>query len=111
MTLAVSGGRPREVYKDSPSVRFMRDTAWTKDGGRLLFIGVPGTPREIYSVSAEGGEPQPTGMGAGLHDLYFLSMHPDGKQIVFADEQWRNQLWVLNNLRPPDLGEVKLIRV
>jgi hypothetical protein len=50
-------------------------------------------------------------MGAGLHDLYFLSMHPDGKQIVFADEQWRNQLWVLNNLRPPDLGEVKLIRV
>jgi Tol biopolymer transport system component len=94
MTVSSGGGEPKEVYKSSePSP--LRSTMWTKDGRRLFFLsGVP--TREMFVLPAEGGEPDP--LGIGLHDLYFLNLHPDGKEIVFADEQWNNQLWVLANL-------------
>jgi Tol biopolymer transport system component len=100
MTVATTGGEPKEVYRASPP--YLKNTVWSKDGRRLFFMtgflpsGIPAS--EIYSVPAEGGEPQP--LGIKLHDLYFLSLHPDGKQLVFADEQWNNQLWVLKNLFP-----------
>jgi len=81
-------------------------TVWSNDGRRLFFMIGTGEYRraDIYSIPAEGGEPQP--LGIGLHDLYFLSLHPDGKQIAFADEQFDNQLWVLKNL----FGEAKASR-
>ena len=94
MTMSSSGGEPREVYNSSEPLPW-RSTLWSKDGHRLFFIrGVPA--RELFTIPAAGGEPQ--ALGIGLHDLYFLSLHPDGKQIVFADEQWNNQLWVLKNV-------------
>lgn len=95
MTLATSGGEPKEVYRTSPP--WIEGTAWTSDGRRLLFSwGLANASREIFTIPAEGGEPQP--LGIGLHVLYYLNIHPDGKQIAFVDEQWNNQLWVLKNL-------------
>ena len=96
MTLPCSGGTPKEVYKSSEGIPW-RSAMWSKDGRRLFFIqGI--LVRDLFTISAEGEKPQP--LGIGLHDLYFLNLHPDGKQIVFADEQWNNQLWVLKNLFP-----------
>jgi Tol biopolymer transport system component len=95
MTLATSGGEPKEVYRASSN--WIEGTAWTGDGRRLLFSwGLSDDSREIFTIPAEGGEPQP--LGIGLHVPYYLNIHPDGKQIIFADEQWNNQLWVLKNL-------------
>jgi len=95
MTLATSGGEPKEVYRTSPP--WIEGTAWTSDGRRLLFSwGLPDASRDIFTIPAEGGEPQP--LGIGLHVPYYLNIHPDGKQIAFVDEQWNNQLWVLKNL-------------
>jgi hypothetical protein len=53
-------------------------------------------PGDISVVPAKGGEAQPLGIGLAMK--YFLNIHPDGKQIVFADEQWNHHLWVLKNL-------------
>jgi Tol biopolymer transport system component len=95
MTLATSGGEPKEVYRTSPP--WIEGTAWTSDGRRLLFSwGLPNASRDIFTIPAEGGEAQP--LGIGLHVLYYLNIHPNGKQIVFTDEDWNNQLWVLKNL-------------
>jgi len=66
---------------------------WSKDGHRVFFKLQGG---DIYSIPAEGGSPQP--LGIGPHSPYFLSLDPDGTQLVFADEQWNNQLWVLKNV-------------
>ncbi len=51
-------------------------------------------------IPADGGEARP--LGVGLHEKYFLSVHPDGKQIAFDDEQFNNRLWALKNLFPQD---------
>jgi Tol biopolymer transport system component len=91
VTLATSGGQPKEAYRNP---HWIEGPVWSKDGARLFFVG--GWPRDIFCIPAEGGEPQP--LDIGLHDLYFLNIHPDGKQIVFADEQYNNQLWVIKNL-------------
>jgi Tol biopolymer transport system component len=97
MTLATNGGEPREVYRAS---QWIHATVWNNDGRRLLFIARPAPVKspvaDVYAISADGGEPQP--LGIELHDLYYLSMNPDGTRIAFSDEQWDNQLWVLKNL-------------
>ena len=38
------------------------------------------------------------GMTDPVHDFHFLNISPNGTQIVFADEQKRNQIWMLSNL-------------
>ena len=96
MTLPTTGGDPRALYT-SPEPLPLRYPVWARNGRGLFFVA--GVPRcEMFSIPVEGGEPQ--ALGVGLHDLYFINLHPDGKQIVFADEQWNNQLWVLKNLFP-----------
>ena len=81
MTLAASGGEPREVYAAKPG-RWPHDVMWSRDGRRLFFLLGYGKG-EVLSIPAEGGEPQP--LGIDMHDLYFLNLHPDGRQIIFAD--------------------------
>ena len=91
VTLSAGGGEPKEVYRSSP--QWGDAVVWSKDGHRVFFKLQGG---DIYSIPAEGGSPQP--LGIGLHSPYFLSLNPDGTQFVFTDEQWNNQLWVLKNL-------------
>ena len=100
-TVPTSGGEPKEVYR-SPT-QYLYDPVWTRDGRRLLVM-VNYARGDIAVVPAEGGEAQP--LGIGLTMKYFPNIHPDGKQIIFADEQWNNQLWVLKNL----FGEEKAAR-
>ena len=93
MTMSANGGGFKELYKKSSAAPW-RSTVWSKDGQRLFFL-IGGAVREAFTVPVDGGEPRP--LGIGLHDLYFLDRSPDGKQLMFADEQWNNQLWVLKN--------------
>jgi Tol biopolymer transport system component len=96
MTVAANGGEPKELYGGSVTKPGpWRSAVWSKDGRRVFFVtGMP-TP-DIWSIPADGGRPEP--LSIKLHDLYFLNLHPDGNQIVFADEQWNKHLWVLKNL-------------
>ncbi|MBI4904411.1 MAG: PD40 domain-containing protein [Acidobacteria bacterium] len=90
-----NGGEPKEIYRSTS--QWLYDPVWTKDGRHLLVM-VNFLPGDISVVPIEGGDPKP--LGIGFHMKYFLNIHPDGRQIIFADEQWNNHLWVLKNLFP-----------
>ncbi len=99
MTVYAAGGEPKEVYRRAQRDGARRSVVWSPDGRRLYFIVGMNTgylpQREIYSITAEGGPPQ--SIAVGLHDLYYLNINPNGRQLVFADEQWRNGLYVIEN--------------
>jgi Tol biopolymer transport system component len=107
MTVAASGGEPKEVFRTSSPEIF--DPAWSRDGRDVLFVRAFGTAahggNEIYAIPTEGGEPRPFGLGP-MHDIKSPAVHPDGKQMAFVDEAVNQQLWVLKNL----FGEKKAAR-
>jgi Tol biopolymer transport system component len=101
MTLPTSGGEPKVLYRTSdPTIT--DGPVWSADGRWVLFSRAT---IDGYSISAEGGEPQALGIGP-MHYLYPNSAHPDGKQILWTDEDGGGQLWVLKNL----FGGAKLAR-
>jgi Tol biopolymer transport system component len=93
MTLATTGGEPQVLYRTSdPNIT--DGPKWSADGRWVLFSRAT---IDGYSIPAEGGEPQALGIGP-MHYLYPNSAHPDGKQILWTDEDGGGQLWVLKNL-------------
>jgi Tol biopolymer transport system component len=101
LTVPTTGGSANEVYRhhDSSRVPTFPDPVWSKDGKRIFFATPPpkGKPSgEIWSVAANGGEPQP--LGIAMSKLEDLDFHPDGKQLVFTNLEWRDEIWVLKNL-------------
>ena len=56
---------------------------------------------ELWRISVEGGEPQNLGLRIEARVPYGLSVHPDGKRIVFtAGTERRTEVWVLKNFLP-----------
>ncbi len=52
----------------------------------------------LWRVPTTGGAPVSTGLALdGLRDI---SIHPDGRQIVFNAGWRRNEQWVMENLLP-----------
>ena len=100
LTFPASGGTIHEAELMVPHDRRRDQVMWSPDGLRLYFTAYDAGSRrgQAYSVPVEGGEP--VSLGLELHDLYYLSIHPNGRQILFADEQWNNHLWVARNLIP-----------
>ncbi|MBI4906039.1 MAG: PD40 domain-containing protein [Acidobacteria bacterium] len=97
MTVAVGGGEPKELYRTTgPAIKFV---IWSADGRWVLFSRQRG---DVYSLPAEGGEPQALGIGK-MAWPYVTRMHPDGKQFLLTDEDGGRQLWVMKNL----FGEMK----
>jgi Tol biopolymer transport system component len=112
MTISADGGAPVEVRTGQSYMSDDRElkpgqflpredsVAWSP-AGRLFFItqaarwGDPDSD-EIWSVPAEGGEAQ--ALGLRLHHLWSLDVSPDGRRLVFQDEQPRTEMWVLKNL-------------
>lgn len=101
----VSGGSHREIHRQAQLP--MREVVWSRDGRRLFystnvnrFAGgkVIEEGGEIWTIPVEGGEPRR--LGIGLQDEYFLSAHPNGSQLLFMDENFRNELWSIKNLFP-----------
>jgi dipeptidyl aminopeptidase/acylaminoacyl peptidase len=111
MTIPADGGAPAELRTGQSYVSDDRElkpghllpredsVAWSP-AGRLFFVtqAPRGNPDrdEIWSVPAEGGEAQP--LGIRLHHLWSLDVSPDGKRLVFQDEQPKSEMWVLKNL-------------
>ena len=78
-----------------------RYPVWSKDGKHIFFATAPpkGKPNgEIWSIAADGGEPQP--LGIAMNNISDLDLHPDGKQLVFTNDEWRDEIWVAKNLFP-----------
>jgi Tol biopolymer transport system component len=96
-TLPAGGGDAKELYRQ-PESSFLQPV-WSRDGKHIFIATAPpkGKPNgEIWSVSVDGGEPQPLEIGlSGPEDL---NLHPDGKQLVFTNDEWHDEIWVLKNL-------------
>jgi Tol biopolymer transport system component len=113
MTVPASGGEPRIVHQ--PSGGAIRGVTWSLDGRRLFYSSAgdhlqtndplstaPGEwRRDIWTVGIDGSDPRP--LGVGLQDEYFLNTHPNGRSLVFMEENYRNELWMLR--LPATLGK------
>ena len=52
------------------------------DSRRILFVRGHGSSLELWSVTVDGGTPQPTGLA--MEGLTHAFVHPNGKTLVFA---------------------------
>jgi Tol biopolymer transport system component len=97
VVLSVNGGELRTLLSVEDPNGLM-DLAWAPDGKQLLYFkGVGELPHngELWAISVEGGEPRYLGISTGY--VRQLSVHPDGKQIVFAGSSRDDepQVWVM----------------
>ncbi len=97
-------GEPRELLRiHEPNEQF-RLAGWTADGLGLVIIrwsfdsarSQRVGDETLWRVPTTGGAPVATGLAlAGLRDI---SIHPDGRQIVFNAGFRRIERWVMENL-------------
>lgn len=79
--------------------------AWTRDSNTILYWrrvprkGPFFTDAVLWTVSADGGEPQPTELSAENLTLpvQTLSLHPDGERLVFSAGSPGYEIWKLSN--------------
>jgi len=95
-----SGGEARVIHRTREVG--ISDVTWSIDGRRLFYStratrylpdAVVDVGGDIWTVGSDGADPRP--LGVGLSDEYYLNMHPNGRQLVFMEENLRNELWVL----------------
>jgi Tol biopolymer transport system component len=90
---------------------WLSGTAWVPDSRSLLFTKMTRVPNpglreeELYLISAEGGEPESLGViGTGVGSL---SIHPEGKQIIFERNEYKVDVWSMENYLPVEKPESK----
>jgi Tol biopolymer transport system component len=100
MVVDANGGTPRVVHT-TREVGISHVT-WSADGRRLFYASRAGRhvgdkvieiAGDIWTVGIDGSDPRP--LGIGLSDAYQLNIHPNGKQLIWMEENFRNELWVL----------------
>jgi Tol biopolymer transport system component len=100
-TVPTGAGQATELYRqqDTSLMPVYRYPVWSKDGRHIFFATAPPKGKQhgdIWSIAADGGEPQP--LGIAMNEISDLDLHPDGKQLVFANSEWRDEIWVAKNL-------------
>ena len=85
---------------------------WTPDGREILFArsrssSLDEWTRELWRISAEGGEPQK--LELAMERLRDLRFHPDGKRVVFTAGKGEAEVWVMENFLPK--AEVQAARL
>jgi len=90
---------------------WLSGTAWVPDSRSLLFTKMTRVPnpslrkQELYLISVGGGEPESLGtIGTGVGSL---SVHPDGKQIIFERNEYKIDVWTMENFLPDEKKERK----
>ncbi len=92
MIMPAEGGSARELYRSETAINRL---GWTKDDRHVLMERYAESgPSKVWSISIEGGEPQPSSFETGLYDV-----HPDGRRIVYNARKGGNEeVWVIKNL-------------
>jgi Tol biopolymer transport system component len=102
--IPLPGGPPREIFKPKASASGIRASSfWSPDGKRIFFFmdASKGKDKrsELWSVPAEGGEPQSLGLSINMNPTS-VSLHPDGRRLVFSISQPSAEVWVMENFLP-----------
>ena len=102
--VSVEGGPPRTVWKpDGESVD--RGFSWTPDGKALLLLRHVGWGKEdsgkddsyveLWVVPTDGGARRKTELKS--EGFYALSVHPDGKTVVYTEGSADFRIWKMQN--------------
>jgi Tol biopolymer transport system component len=82
MVASISGGEPRELYRDTDAQLSYRGLAWTKDSGHVLAFSAERGREAILSIPAKGGRPQTSLLHVRIQNPNPV-VSPDGTKIGF----------------------------
>lgn len=98
--LPADGGPLQRIMTFEGGVEWAYAIDWMPDGKSFLYIkGFPWTPerRELWHVSIDDKSPRKIGEFEGMARL---SVHPDGRQIVFSALKRQAEIWAMENFFP-----------
>ncbi|MHC4555795.1 MAG: hypothetical protein ACYS80_00670, partial [Planctomycetota bacterium] len=98
--ISATGGEPRELIQFDKSERLWAvGVAWMPDSQDVLFWKwfLGGKDRELWRISADGGEPQKLW---ARKTLGHLRVHPDGQRIAYNSRVTTSEIWVMENFLP-----------
>ncbi len=98
-----SSGRTRELVSAKLPEKIAGSTAWTPDGGHVLFwkTNEDDEVSTLWTISSDGDEPRKTELSAKSVDptnLYGLSLHPNGKQVAYSAGTSKYEIWALEGI-------------
>jgi len=103
--IPASGGEMKELIQFKfPD--FINSLAWSQDSRSLLFwrADMSGAFQEtgaaVWQIPTTGGEPRRLGVVPGLGPRGRLSLHPDGRRLVYTRNEKRFEIWAMENLLP-----------
>jgi Tol biopolymer transport system component len=101
--IPTAGGDARELFR-APQTEVISVPAWMPNSRDIVFArNVTGEKRqfELWRVSVDGGKPQNLGLTMRGLQPYGLSIHPDGRRIVFtAGKPPYSEIWGLKDFQP-----------
>jgi Tol biopolymer transport system component len=98
--LSIAGGEPRELIQFDKSEGLLPvGVAWMPDSRNVVFWKwfLGDRERELWRISAEGGEPRKLWARKALGHL---RVHPDGQRIAFYSRSRTSEVWVMENFLP-----------
>jgi Tol biopolymer transport system component len=103
MVVPTGGGEAREVWRMKKGGEQISTIAWMPDGKELIYVSYQLPYRkidEMWRIAVDGGEPQK--LGLSMERMNWLSVHPDGQQIVFSSIQRIKDVWMMENFLPAE---------
>jgi Tol biopolymer transport system component len=110
--MPAEGGKPRELLelKGNENIPGLRGLAWVPDSRTILFVKLikaggqepPNRGRnELWLLATETGEQRKLGdllKGRGIE----ISLHPNGRNMVFSTGVYKSEIWVMENYLPTE---------
>jgi Tol biopolymer transport system component len=103
MVVPAEGGEAREVWRMKKRGEQISTIAWMPNGKELIYVSYQLPYRkidEMWRIAVDGGEPQK--LGLSMQRMNWLSVHPDGHQIVFSSIQRIKDVWMMENFLPAE---------
>ena len=103
MVVPAEGGEAREVWRMKGKGEQISTIDWMPDGKELIYVSYQLPYRkidEMWRIAVDGGEPQK--LGLSMQRMNWLSVHPDGLQIIFNSLQRIKDVWMMENFLPAE---------
>ena len=96
----LAGGETKVIYRIPPGVgtRGFSGLAWAADSKSILFQTMQSENSDVlWRVALDGSPAQRLLTAPGIIDN--IAVHPNGREITFANSEYRRELWVMEGLK------------